>query len=184
MSPRPIPIHPEPPTPTPQPAPEPTPTPQPQPTPSPTPALPITASTAMRSIGDVGKATWQAELSKVSSPILKELDACIAAASPHGALALTQSARESTYGTAANARANRNPLGLMVPGSNPSRLMAFTTWAAAYAEFARRLSDTRPPYDPADISIQDYLAVYIGGPDCRATNGARCANGETWKGRR
>lgn len=138
----------------------------------------ITPSTPIRSIGDAGKSAWQAELGKVNSPILAELDACIAAAHPHGALALVQSARESTYGTTPIARANRNPLGLMVAGSVPSQLQFFIRWADAFAEFARRISNANPPYDPQDISIKEYIRVYVGGPGCRPDTGYTCANFE------
>ena len=131
----------------------------------------------MRSCGDLPRATWVSELA--GSPLLATVDAIIAAASPHGALCLCQAKRESSYGANATARANHNAWGLMVPGSNPSQLQYFATWADGAKEFSKRLSNANPPYDPHDISIKDYLLTYVGGPLCRQTQGSICANGET-----
>jgi N-acetylmuramoyl-L-alanine amidase len=67
----------------------------------------------------------------------------------------------------------------MVPGSNPSKLQYFASWADGAKEFRARLANANPPYDPQDISIKDYLLTYVGGPLCRQTQGNICANGET-----
>lgn len=171
---------PRPPEPEPKSPPEPEPDPEPVPDDEPEPSSRlVTAETPMRGIGDAPRAAWEAELRRLNSPMLPELDAILAAARPHGAMALAQAARESTYGTAANARQTRNAWGLMVRGSIPSRLQTFSSWAAAAAEFSRRLSNPAPPYDPENISVRDYLLTYVGGPLCRQSGGRNCANGET-----
>ena len=50
---------------------------------------PVTADTPMRSIGDVPLSVWRAELARLDSPMLAEVEEIARAASPHGALALT-----------------------------------------------------------------------------------------------
>lgn len=137
----------------------------------------ITPATPMRQVGDAPASAWASELA--GSPMAASADAIRAAASPHGALCLVQAKRESSYGRAANAQATNNAWGLMVAGSNPSRLQAFATWADGAKEFARRLSDPAPPYDPQDISLKEYVRVYVGGPGCRPDVGWVCANGES-----
>lgn len=110
---------------------------------------------------------------------------------------LAQSFRESQYGKDASAQRTHNPLGLLWYKGCPVttyesvihsptvtiRLLKFTTWAAAFAEWQRRMDDPtyRPgapkAYQPADLSLERFIFTYVGGPQCFDTG--VCGNGET-----
>ena len=140
---------------------------------------PVGPRTPFRRIGDVPTTAWGREAERVGSPIAAaELDACAAAAAGFGALALAQAVRESGLGRHAPA-GSRNALGLMGPdGRAPLR---FDRWADGFAEHRRRLADLAYKggvYAPADLTLADFVATYVGGPGCRASGLARCANGE------
>jgi N-acetylmuramoyl-L-alanine amidase len=138
---------------------------------------PVTAATPFRAIGDVPLAVWEGEAAKRGSPI-DDLAACAAASRGFGALALAQAIRETSLGRAGTDR--RNALGLMGPdGRTPLR---FARWADGFASYRRRLADPTYKggvYQPADLALADFVAIYVGGPGCRASGLERCANGET-----
>lgn len=141
---------------------------------------PVGPETPFRQIGDVPTTAWGREAERVGSPIAPaELDACARAAAGFGALALAQAVRESGLGRHAPA-GSRNALGLMGPdGRAPLR---FDRWADGFAEHRRRLVDLAykgGAYAPADLTLADFVATYVGGPGCRASGLARCANGES-----
>ena len=123
---------------------------------------------------------------------IQDVDACYAACQGYSALALAQAYKESSLGTTANSLNTRNPLGLM--GPDGSTLVTFANYPLAFADFRRRVSDpaykgSPGPYWPKsvggmvagyDMSVLAYIITYVGGPDCLATKGQRCANGETY----
>jgi len=152
-------------------------------------ALRVTPDTPARQAGDLSLTTWQAVLAAANSPMLTEVEAIVEAARPHGAMCLAQAFKESSLGKDNSARQTHNPFGIMVKDhahdclpvfGGALCLRIFPTWAAATADYARRLGTVAPPYDPDDISLADYLATYVGGPLCRSSGGHTCANGETW----
>jgi hypothetical protein len=82
------------------------------------------------------------------------------------ALPVAMSWMESNYGQSANARANNNPLGLFSNG----QFRNFVSWAAAFAEWQRRMDDPRyggGVYQPADKSLHDMVITYVCGPNCK-----------------
>lgn len=144
----------------------------------------INSATPFRSIGDAPAAAWEQMAAKYRSPIPNDqLADCAMAATGYGCVALAQAIKESQLGAAGLPIAKRNPLGLM--DQTGSSFLSFSTWAEAFAEFRRRMTD--PSYKggvylPQDKSLRDYIVTYVGGPGCLQSNGARCANGETWDG--
>lgn len=148
-------------------------------------AVPVTVKTAFRNVPAITLEELTKVLKDAQSPMLVEAAAIFAACGPLALLALAQSFKESQYGKAA--AAPHNPLGLMQ--LDGSTLMSFPSWSAAFAEWWRRMTDgAYKPYKagkigvymPRDLSLEDYLVTYVGGPDCLSTRGARCGNGETW----
>jgi hypothetical protein len=144
----------------------------------------ITSSTSFRSVGPCPFAAWVDVAMTVESPIPgAELEAMHAAAGAHSALCLSQCVKESTLGRDQSARLTRNPLGLMQPDG--STLQRFASWTDAVREWVRRITDLAYKdgvYAPQGISLEQYLATYVGGPRCWTTQGISCANGETWDG--
>ena len=120
----------------------------------------------------------------VESPIPgPELEEMHAVAGPHSALCLSQCVKESTLGRDQSARLTRNPLGLMT--SDGSTLQSFPTWPDAVRNWLTRITDLSYKggvYAPWEITLEQYLATYVGGPGCWTTRGITCANGETWDG--
>jgi hypothetical protein len=111
------------------------------------------------------------------------------------ALPVAQSWMESRYGQDDNARLTHNPLGLLwfagsplndrvdvpIGGGATVPLLRFSTWAAAFQEWARRMDDPTYKggvYMPHGITMERFITIYVGGPGCSATTA--CANGETW----
>jgi hypothetical protein len=151
----------------------------------------LDVTTPFRKIGDVPIEKWR-EVMKTGK--IQEIDACYDACKGYSALALAQAVKESSLGTAANSIPTKNPLGLME--GSPSKLVTFASYPLAFADFRRRVSDpgykatanAPGPYYKGDkgivpgydMSILAYLITYVGGPDCLATRGQRCANGETY----
>lgn len=96
-------------------------------------------------------------------------------------LALAQSWEESGYGRSENAERTRNALGLMQ--ADGRTLQIFPTWAAGFSEWARRVDDPtykNGVYMPRNMTLEQYVVTYVGGPGCWSTRGATCANGESW----
>jgi len=144
----------------------------------------ITPATPFRQIGPCDVEEWITVARTVESPIPEEeLVAMHAAADQHAALCLSQCVKESTLGRDQSARMTKNPLGLMQ--ANGKTLQKFTYWADAVDEWIRRITDLTYKggvYAPQNISLEQYLVTYVGGPGCWTTNGGTCANGETWDG--
>lgn len=143
----------------------------------------VDQTTPFRDIGDVPFAAWRQEATRLRSPISRqELQACMAAVAGYGALALAQAVKESQIG-AGNPVGRNNPLGLMA--LDGSHFLDFLTWKDAFAEYRRRVSDVTYKggvYAPLDMPLNAYIVTYVGGPGCLKSNGATCANGETWDG--
>jgi hypothetical protein len=140
--------------------------------------VPITFATPYRAVPEIARQRWADILSDAASPMGPEADAIFSACAPLLTVAGAQSFKESQYGKAATAN---NPLGLME--ADGKTLMRFPTWAAAFAEWWKRQTDERYKggvYLPRDASLERFIVVYVGGPDCWATKGQRCGNGETW----
>jgi hypothetical protein len=149
----------------------------------------VTTRTPVRRIGDLSLARWRMVLDAADSPMLAAVEAVVAAASPHGAMCLAQAFKESSLGKDATAGQTNNPFGIMVfDGAHDCLpvfggalcLRRFPGWAAAATNFRNRLATVQAPYEPEDITLEEYLATYVGGPKCRSTGGNVCANGETW----
>jgi len=111
-------------------------------------------------------------------------------------LPVAQSWRESRYGQDDSAKMTHNPLGLLwYPGSPISRfldvnagsgvnikLLVFPNWAAAFAEWKRRMTDPNYKggvYMPVDMPLEQMIYTYVGGPGCWSSAGQTCGNGET-----
>jgi N-acetylmuramoyl-L-alanine amidase len=129
----------------------------------------ISLATPYRTIGDLPIGVWQRVLSPLSSPMLPTLADIVKASSPHGALGLTQSVKETTAGRDETAKQTFNPLGLMVrPGSTAPyivtkdgyHLQKFGSWAAAAAEFSARLDAS--PYTEVH-TLGEYIDLYLLG---------------------
>jgi len=150
----------------------------------------VTPRTPVRHIGDLPLATWRAVLDALNSPMRDEIEAIVEAAHPHGAICLAQAKRESSLGNDASARQTHNPFGIMVfdhshdclPVHGGARcLRIFPSWAAATADYRRRLATVEESYEPEDISLEEYFATYVGGPLCRSSGGQTCAPNESWQ---
>jgi hypothetical protein len=162
-----------------------------------TPTVPkITRLQPFRTTPVVSSAVFSKVLSDAKSPMLEEAGN-IRDAVRGNPLPLAQSFRESQYGKDASAQRNHNPLGLLWYAGCPIttyesiivsptvtiRLLKFPTWAAAFAEWQRRMDDPnyRPgapgAYQPADLSLEKFIFTYVGGPQCFTTG--VCGNGET-----
>lgn len=153
---------------------------QPQPEPQPPPPAPperISKSTPFREIGAISAARM--------CEVLRDFplgEACedIHRAVGGRALPVAQAYMESTYGRSENAQDTRNALGLMQ--TDGRTLMRFTRWADGFVEWARRMDD--PAYKGGvyrqGASLEEFIVIYVGGPDCWTTRGLRCANGESW----
>ncbi|HEU5430308.1 MAG TPA: N-acetylmuramoyl-L-alanine amidase [Thermomicrobiales bacterium] len=138
----------------------------------------VTEATPFRAIGDVARAVWEREAARRASPI-DDLGACAAASRGFGALALAQAIRETGMGRTGGTE-RRNALGLMGPDSRTP--LRFERWVDGFAAYRRRLADPAYKdgvYAPPALTMADFVAVYVGGPGCRASGLERCANGET-----
>lgn len=140
----------------------------------------ITEATPFRHIGDVPVQSWRDEAKRFNSPIPGwVLDECHGICRGYSGLALAQAIKETQLGATASAKCN--PLGLMT--SDGKTLATFVDWQSGFREWLRRVTDLAYKggvYAPESKSLRDYLVVYVGGPGCLASNGANCANGETW----
>ena len=151
----------------------------------------ISVTTPFRQLGDVTLEKWNEVMrgGNIGNP-----EACYEACKGYSALALAQAVKESSLGNAPGSREAFNPLGLLNPDGRT--LKKFADWPLAFAEFKWRLTDPgykaqggKPgPYYAGDkgivpgydMSTLAFVITYVGGPDCLATRGQRCANGETY----
>jgi len=141
---------------------------------------PVAFTTPFRAIKAITATQWQTILSDAQSPMEPEAAAIYNAAGPLITVAGAQSYKESQYGKAAGAP--HNPLGLME--LNGSTLRSFPSWSAAFGDWWRRITDSgykSGVYMPQNISLEQYIVIYVGGPRCWSTRGAECGNGETWQ---
>jgi hypothetical protein len=151
-------VRPKPPTP-PTPVP---PKPEP-PTPVPPTNTPITGTTPFRDVGTIS-ADRMCEILE-GYPLegsCREIHAALGGR----ALPVAMSWMESNYGQAANAKANKNPLGLFTNGA----FRTFPSWGAAFAEWVRRMDDPAyggGVYQPRNKSLHDMVITYVCGPNCK-----------------
>ena len=141
----------------------------------------VERTTPYRTIGDL-RPEAVGNLLPTGSPLTP---GDVLAATPHAALALAQAAKETRYAQDDWSRQAMNPLGLTdYTGSRPVEVIGgvpfviFPSYADAFWDYARRIVNNTV-YPPA-ATLEEFLAVYVGGPDCLATQGGFCANGETW----
>ena len=130
-------------------------------------------STDWRTLGDMAIGDWVAELERLGSPLLAESAAAHAAARPHTRLALAMSFHETKHGTLFTVTGFdagfKNPLALMVDG----QYARFPNWAAAFAEWRRRLTD--PTYKSGVYArtttlselIHEYAPASAGNDEAR-----------------
>jgi hypothetical protein len=146
----------------------------------------ITRKTPFRQIGPVSLATFREVLVSGHSPIAP-IEEVYRIAGNMSALALVQMRRESSLGTSELAKTTKNPLGLKLPDN--SGFCTYGCWATAIAEWRWRLTDPgykdgvyypeAPAGDPVNLSLEDYLTIYVGGPICLSSGMRTCANTET-----
>ena len=136
----------------------------------------ITRDTAIRLIGDAPAAVIRGVLDYAKSPAMAEFDDVYAAIAGHSVALTAIMAKETEYGRTANGE--RNGWNTIDGGDG---FTDYPTWQAGAKAAALRLNDYTYKggiYEP-DISVADFHKVWIGGPDCRATNYQRCARGES-----
>lgn len=151
--------------------------------------LPMTGQTPFRQTGNLSQERIEQILA--GTPLAAECAAIAAACAGLAALPVAQSWLESRYGQDAVARDTCNPLGLLdYSGAHPVRwignlpLRVFPTWAAAFAEWQRRVTDPsykEGVYLPWEMTLEQYIVTYVAGPGCWQSRGAACANGESWE---
>lgn len=144
----------------------------------------ISTGTPFRKIGGCSFSVWQNVAKTIGSPISDgDLRLMHDVADEHSALCLSQLVKESSFGKDASAQRTRNPLGLMT--SSGDALVSFSSWDNAVREWRRRITDLAYKdgvYAPENMPLGQYLVIYVGGPKCWTSDGATCANGETWDG--
>lgn len=142
----------------------------------------IDAGTPFRQLGTVPVSAWIALRDRLLSPLTDDDIWAIAdAAAPHYALALAIAVKETALGKTAPGR--HNLMGLMNPAG--IRFLDFPSWADSVETWRDRITDPdykAGVYMPDDMPLRDFVATYVGGPECRRTQGRTCANGETWDG--
>lgn len=180
-----------------QPVPEPTPEPQPEPEPvvgDDLAPLPITEATPYLTMGDYPRKAWSESLLP-NSPLRDDLDAIMLASQGVGVLAREQALKESSDGTDATARQARNPLGLMIRNANEPyiltgagrKMKVFPTWADAFKEFKRRLTDPQEAYLSVGVeTLGEYIDRYLmgwipGDPNHTIPAGEALANLKVYK---
>jgi len=135
--------------------------------------LPITEATPFRATGPCSMAAFNDVLDSLDSPIPHgERKACWEAFGGLSALGLSQMVKESSGGTAANARATNNPLGLM--GADGATLLWLPAWADACREWYRRMTDPTykgSVYRPRELPLGRYIKIYVAGPNEGYANG-------------
>jgi hypothetical protein len=143
--------------------------------------FPFSETTPYLQMGDYPQRVWDETL-LAESPLRDEVAAIIAVTTGVGILAREQALKESSDGTNATARQARNPLGLMVRDAAREphiitqagrKLKVFATWADAFAEFRRRLTDPNDAYLSVGVNtlgeyIERYLLGWLPGAEGRA----------------
>ncbi len=136
----------------------------------------ITRDTNIRSIGTVPASVVRGVLEYARSPAMPEFDRVYAAIKDHAVAMLAIMAKETEYGRTANGR--NNGWNVIDGGSG---FTDFASWEAGARSAIRRLSD--PTYKDGvyeqGISVAGFMQVWQGGPLCRTSHYANCANGET-----
>jgi N-acetylmuramoyl-L-alanine amidase len=145
---------------------------------------PITAATPFRQLPVISKERLCAIL--VGTPMAAACGA-IHAALGGRPLPVAQSWMESRYGKDENAQRTHNPLGLLdYTGTMPVLnidiggftipMIQFSTWDAAFREWARRMDDPAYKggvYMPLNLPLSQLIRIYVAGP------GPGFANGES-----
>lgn len=151
--------------------------------PLPPPSLPIDRYTVFRGNLDCGEAVWLAEHTRLGSPIsVDQQKKCYQAVKPWSAQALATAVKETEAGK--TAQGQNNEFNLFVDGGGPK---GFPSWEAGAKEWYARYSDPfyKPSfpsvYMPRDITVEQAIVTFQGGPGCWDTKGGTCAHGETWK---
>lgn len=157
--------------------------------------LPITLASPYLALGDYPEEAWTETLLP-NSPLRDELAAILTASAGVGVLAREGALKESSDGTDSSARQARNPLGLMVRSdAEPHILVAggrrklrvFPTWAAAFTEHKRRLTDPQEAYLSVGVrTLGEFIERYLmgwkpGDPNRPLPPGETHANLATYK---
>jgi murein DD-endopeptidase MepM/ murein hydrolase activator NlpD len=153
--------------------------------------LPFTDETPFRATGSLSVERTRAILAAVDSPMAPEAAAIVAATPGLTALPLAQSYKESRYALDQSAQRTNNPLGLlwysgMLPvmpvDTNNSAgvpLIIFPSYAAAFAEWFRRMNDPAYKsgvYMPREMTLGQFIRIYVAGPGPGYANGESAAS--------
>ncbi len=133
----------------------------------------ITRDTPIRSIGSASALVVRGVLEYAKSPAMAEFDALYKVIAPHAIAMLAIMAKETEYGRTANGRHNGwNVL-------TPSGFVNYASWADGARDAMQRLTvdNFKGVYEPT-ITVAAFIQTFQGGPRCRTTNYAECANGE------
>lgn len=136
----------------------------------------ITPETPIRLIGDAPAAVIRGVLDYAKSPAASEFDAVYKAIAGHSVALTALMAKETEYGRTANGERN----GWNTIDEPGGGFTDYPSWRAGAEAAARRFNDYTYKggvYEP-EISVADFHKVWQGGPRCRASNYAECANGE------
>jgi hypothetical protein len=136
----------------------------------------IDRDSPIRLIGDCTKQVAKGTLDYANSPLSgAEWDAVWNEIKGHSIAALAIMAKETQYGRVVNGKFN--PFNTLSPGGFDD----YDNWAEGCRAGMLRLKDytfKSGVYEP-DISVAAFHQTYIGGPTCRTSNYATCANGES-----
>ena len=149
--------------------------------PLPAPRFPIDRETAWRSEMDCGVETWQSEAWRLGSPIsTAEIANIYGIVQPWAAQCLATGVKETELG--ATATGSHNFLNLFDSGGATPK--NYATWFACATEWWERMTNEDYKggvYMPRDLSIEQQVSTFQGGPGCWESQGDTCANGETWQ---
>lgn len=137
----------------------------------------ITRDTPIRLIGDCREVVARGVLDYAKSPAMAEFGAVFLAMRGHSIALLALMAKETEYGRTANATCNGWNT---IDGSSPY-FTAYPYWEAGTKAAIRRFTDYSYKdgvYEP-EITVAQFIQTWQGGPECRTSGYARCANGET-----
>jgi hypothetical protein len=130
---------------------------------------------------DCGLDAWMAEHTRLASPIsAAQQELCYDKVQAWSAQCLATGVKETELGKTASGM--NNFLNLFVPeGTGPKD---YGSWDQCAAEWYGRMTNAEYKggvYMPREMTIEQQIATYQGGPGCWTSQGATCANGETWQ---